>query len=233
VKIWYDTTVPENISLVENRGCAVWDQNGNGQWEDESGEGLISVCTDDPGTNDPDDGTIWKRSPLSLGDTVWMDDNKDGIWQPDREKGVDGVTVSLYADTDGSGDFTPDQDQFLKSVTTATRNGMPGYYLFADLDPGAYVVQIDPENFSSGVLKDYVTSPGEADPDNDQDNDDNGYEKSGHGVVSKAVTLDRDQESVRDGDTDPNSNRTVDFGFVKAESESTSEPEPMWPMKPF
>ncbi len=237
VNIWYDTTVPENMNLVENRGCAVWDQNGNGQWEDEAAESLISICTDDPGTLDPDDGTVWKRSPLRLGDTVWIDDNKDGIWQPDREKGVDGVKVSLYADTDGSRDFTPGADQFLKSVTTATRSGVQGYYLFEDLSPGSYIVQIAPENFSTGVLKEYVTSPGEADPDNNVDNDDNGYEKSGHGVVSRAITLDRDQESVNDGDTDPNTNRTLDFGFVKSESasesESESESQYIWPLKPF
>ncbi|MGE0084616.1 MAG: SdrD B-like domain-containing protein [Desulfococcaceae bacterium] len=227
VSIWYDTTVPENMNLVENRGCAVWDQNGNGQWEDEAAESLISVCTDDPGTLDPDDGTVWKRSPLSLGDTVWIDDNKDGIWQTDREKGVDGVKVSLYADADGNGDFTPGVDQFLKTMTTATRSGVQGYYLFEDLSPGSYIVQIAPESFSTGVLKEYVTSPGEADPDNNVDNDDNGYEKSGHGVVSRAITLDRDQESVNDGDTDPNTNRTVDFGFVKSESQY------IWPLKPF
>ncbi|MDM8517097.1 SdrD B-like domain-containing protein, partial [Desulfobacterales bacterium HSG16] len=226
VNVWYDTSVPANIIEIENQGCAVWDQNGDGDWTDEAAEGLKNICTDDPGTNTPGDGTIWKGCPLSVGDMVWLDENQDGIYQPDREKGFDGVIVNIYEDTDGNGLYTSNKDKLVKSVTTVTHNGNPGHYLFEELCPGSYIVQIAPENFDSGVLEGYASSPGSTDSDDDIDNDDNGYFISGHGVVSRAVTLSRDNEPANDGDTNPLSNRTVDFGFYEDLSS-------LFPVKPF
>ena len=78
---------------------------------------------------------------LSLGDTVWYDADNDGLFHPETESGIDGVVVRLYADSDGSGDYTPDEDAFLRETRTVTRDeGQAGTYVFADLPEGDYIV---------------------------------------------------------------------------------------------
>jgi hypothetical protein len=67
--------------------------------------------------------------PLAaIGDTVWLDEDRDGI-QDAGEPGFPGVTVNLY---DCSG---PD---VLVATTVTDANG---YYLFSDLLPGYYRVE--------------------------------------------------------------------------------------------
>jgi uncharacterized repeat protein (TIGR01451 family) len=216
VKIWYHTSVPDDISEAENQACGVWDRNGDGEWTDESASGL-KVCSDDPNTPSLGDPTLWQGTPcsLSLGNFVWEDADKDGIYQPDTEDGLDGVKVNLYRDSNSSGDFTPDSDEFVDTVTTFSVDGEPGYYRFDNLCRGDYIVQVAPENFDS-VLNGYSTSPSLTGPENDTDNDDNGFDMTGYGVVTAAIRLSAGDESVSDGDADPNTNMTVDFGFQPA-----------------
>jgi uncharacterized repeat protein (TIGR01451 family) len=149
-------------------------------------------------------------SELSVGDRVWLDENNNG--QLDGgELGISGVKVNLYADMDGNNQFSPGVDAF---VATATTNAS-GQYLFGDLMPGSYVVQVDAANFQTGAALDGLQSSNAsapADPDGNLDNDDNGAALAGHGVVSLAVSLLGGAEPTSDGD-DANSNRTVDFGF--------------------
>ncbi len=85
---------------------------------------------------------------------------------------------------------------------------------------GYYVIQILPSNFANGgALFGYTTSTGNGvmvDPDNDVNNDDNGFDPGlSLGIITKAVTLYSDQEPADDGDTDINTNLTVDFGFFR------------------
>ncbi len=71
---------------------------------------------------------IW----LWLGGYVWLDTNGNGV-QDAGETGVNGVTVELL---NSSGTA-------IATTTTANNpvGGAPGYYLFADLDPGTYSVR--------------------------------------------------------------------------------------------
>ncbi len=152
-------------------------------------------------------------NPLSLGDTVWFDANNNGFLDPD-EIGIPGVELTLYEDTDGSGDFTPGVDVPLANQTT---NG-DGLYLFTDLFPGNYLVQVDPANFEpGGALHEMVSSTAfetPPDPNDNVDGDDNGYPREGQGVVSLAINLSAGGEPA-DLDNDPNTNRTLDFGFTR------------------
>ena len=70
----------------------------------------------------------------ALGDTVWYDDDKDGI-QEAGEAGVEGVTVHLY---NCAGEL------LATTVTDAS-----GFYIFEDLNPGDYQVMFDnlPEGY--------------------------------------------------------------------------------------
>ena len=84
-------------------------------------------------TLDPDeDDLTWDAglAPLAtIGDRVWNDFNKNGV-QDTNEPGMRGVQVSLL---DGSGIF-------LQSTTT----DVDGLYLFENLLPGDYIIQVVP-----------------------------------------------------------------------------------------
>ena len=149
---------------------------------------------------------------LSLGDHVWADANDDGIFQP-SEQGLGGVKLNLFEDVNSDNEFTQGVDTLLGMTTT----GANGDYLFADLFPGKYLVQVDPTNFQSqGPLSGLRSSIGNdpaPDPDNNLNDDDNGKALAGAGVVSQAITLAGNSEPTNDGDANSNSNLTVDFGF--------------------
>ena len=143
---------------------------------------------------------------MTLGDTVWIDSNNNGKLDS-GEKGVAGVKLNLYADTNGDNVYTPGVDVFLATTNTDSQ----GKYSFTNLLPGSYVVQVDASNFTAGKalagLKSSTGNDPTPDPDDKIDNDDNGYALAGHGVVSKAVTL------LGSANAAANSNLTVDFGF--------------------
>lgn len=168
---------------------------------------------------------------LSLGDKVWIDRDDDGRFET-GEQAVAGVKLNLYEDTNLDNQYTPGVDQPLGMQVTDSS----GMYLFTDLFPGKYIVQVDPTNFSpTGPLEGLRSSLDGAsavDPDDDVDNDDNGTPMGGAGVVSQAIMLMGSGEPTNDGDTDSNSNRTVDFGFFgfdlvldKAVEQTTVAPE--------
>lgn len=152
--------------------------------------------------------------PLSLGNLVFQDDNNNGVRDP-GEAGLENVAMTLYED-DGDGVFEPGTAD---TVVTSTTSGVGGAYSFTNLRPGDYFVQIDDTNFNNGEpLFGYVSSTGNdpaPDPDADAtDNDDNGTDVAGQGIVSQAITLVSQGEPIDDGDTDPSTNFTVDFGVV-------------------
>ncbi|MGB0384481.1 MAG: SdrD B-like domain-containing protein, partial [Ardenticatenaceae bacterium] len=71
----------------------------------------------------------------AIGDFIWVDTDGDGMQDPE-EAGVPGVTVNLYDDPDGDGVY----DNLVGTTTTDDN----GNYLFDDLTPGAYVVEVVP-----------------------------------------------------------------------------------------
>ncbi|MEO2048959.1 MAG: SdrD B-like domain-containing protein [Pirellulales bacterium] len=149
---------------------------------------------------------------LSLGDHVWNDINNNGLHES-AEPGIAGVKLNLYEDTDNNNQYSQGVDQWLGMTTTDAQ----GDYLFENLFPGKYTVQVDPESFLPiGPLLGLRSSLGNqdaTDPDDNQNQDDNGHPLSSEGVWSSAVTLLGGTEPTNDGDTDANTNRTIDFGF--------------------
>ena len=74
---------------------------------------------------------------VTVGDTVWIDVDADGIQDASETTGVAGVTVVLYDSN---------------SVAVATQQtDSAGMYLFSDLDPGAYYVVFDPNTIPTGL----------------------------------------------------------------------------------
>jgi hypothetical protein len=85
-----------------------------------------AVTLESGDANDSVDAGIYQLA--SLGDFVWVDANLNGI-QDEDEEGISGVTVQLLAACDA-----------LTSIGSTTTDG-DGAYLFADLEPGTYVVK--------------------------------------------------------------------------------------------
>ena len=191
-----------------------------------------------PGTEPDNDGDgtngdlsidfgFW--TPVSLGNTVWFDNGDDaggttlanvnnGILDGD-EAGIEGVTVFLFRNT-------PSDPINTTPVATTTTNG-DGVYSFEGLQPGSWSVYLPPSNFAAGEpLENLISSTGNGvapDPDtggvNAPDNDDNGDAFDGgpeatNGIIALATGLAIGGEPITDGDTDPDSNLTIDFGII-------------------
>lgn len=152
-------------------------------------------------------------NPMSLGNLVFRDSNNNGTKEV-SEPGISGVSVQLYEDTDASGDYTDAVDNLVSTTTTDSS----GNYTFTDLLPGEYIALIPISQFANAQpLFGYISSldPASATlPNTDIDNDDNGASIAGVGVASSAITLASGAEPVTDGDSDTDSNLTLDLGFT-------------------
>ncbi len=150
------------------------------------------------------------RPSLSLGDVVWDDLNNNGI-KDGGENGVGGVRVKLFDATNTEVPVGPDgvlgtADDAPGGVLT----GGAGDYLFTNLLEGDYHVEIS--TLPAGYISSHDPASG-ATPNNDTNNDDNGTGTSNGTVVSNTISLSANAEPINDGDTDANTNRTVDFGI--------------------
>ncbi len=135
------------------------------------------------------DAGLWK--PSSLGDTVWLDADADGIQDP-GESGVSGIVVNLL---DGSGD--PVLDGAGAPITATT--DASGNYAFTGLVPGGYQVEFE-------VPTTYIFSPRDADGNglNGAANSD-ADESTG---LTAVVTLGNDEDNPR-----------IDAGLIPANPE--------------
>ena len=104
-------------------------------------------------SNPPSDATG------AIGDYIWNDADGDGVQDP-GEIGLGGITVTLYYDPDGNGVY--DTVYPLNGITTTDDSG---HYIFDDIPPGGYVVEVDPTNLPAG----WNPVP-TGDPDDDGDN---------------------------------------------------------------
>ncbi|MEO0595854.1 MAG: SdrD B-like domain-containing protein, partial [Chloroflexota bacterium] len=184
------------------------------------------------GTNNPSDNNsdltrdfgFFTGDVFSIGNRIWLDDGgttgtpNNGIQEGD-EAGIPNVLVELYRPGDTPGVDTP--------IATDTTDAN-GYYIFDGLPPGSYVVHLPNENWTAGTrpLDGYLSTV-DGTPDNDaQDNGINNPNPGANGISSGTVVLgggtpepSGEDESPTDGrgangETDDNSNLTVDFGFV-------------------
>lgn len=178
-----------------------------------SGSNFATVQTDDPDIAGASNPTLTPFSSLSLGNLVYQDNNRNGIFDA-GDAGINGVLLNIYLDN-GDGVLSALDGAPLTNTTTAGG----GIYSFT-VCPGNYIVEIAASNFlSGGALYNsgtpLISSPvgGAPDPDNDTNNDDNGDPVAGFGVASAAITLAYGAEPINDGDTDANTNLSLDFGF--------------------
>jgi hypothetical protein len=140
---------------------------------------------------------------LSIGNLLWLDADKDGRYDA-GETPLDNVVLVL-------------KDLAGNVIATQTTNAN-GNYLFNDVPPGSYVVEIVASNFGpGGPLFNYQMT--QLTGRNDVDNLNNGVAVSG-AVQSGVVVVGYNSEPTSESD-DPvggntNSNLTVDFGLYLA-----------------
>src|SRR5699024_5044967 len=161
-----------------------------------------SVFLDEDGQRDPTLDFGFVRERVSVGDYVWVDENRDGL-QDKTDTPIPGVVLVIV---DENGD--PVKDIYGNPVepTTTDENG---FYIFENLPiDKTYTVRIDREK-SAEALKDYVPT----------------LEEVGNDLSVDSSTWEATSEFMdENGKHDP----TLDFGFVKVEVPV----EPTEPTKP-
>jgi uncharacterized repeat protein (TIGR01451 family) len=151
-------------------------------------------------------------NPMSLGDVVFRDTNDNGL-KESGETGISSVVVQLHNDSNSNGTYDNGTDTLVGSTTT----NASGIYSFTDLLPGNYIAFIPQSQFAvSAPLFGFLPSSVVAgDPDTVVVNDDNnGATIAGIGVATAAITLASGTEPTNDGDTNVDSNLTLDFGMT-------------------
>lgn len=156
-------------------------------------------------------------SPMSIGNLVFLDRNNDGLFAG-ADTGIGNVDLQLFNDLGVIGTFEPGTDTAVtfgsNTATTSSSVGTLGQYSFTGLLPGNYMVVIPSSEFGTGQpLANHLSSPGVASVDTN--NADHGGVVGVNGV-SAAVVLSAAAEPINDGDTDANTNLTLDFGFVNS-----------------
>lgn len=151
--------------------------------------------------------------PLSIGSLVWNDADNDGKLGG-GELGIDNVPVTLYADGNNNGTFEAAFDPAVG--TQNTKSG--GQYLFTNLAPGSYFVEIAPlaGSKSSTGAPGQATGPYEPGIITFTDNEDHGTQ-AGAVIRSGLVNLQLGANPASTpifGDTTGAGNRnyTIDFG---------------------
>ncbi|MEZ4712135.1 MAG: SdrD B-like domain-containing protein [Caldilineaceae bacterium] len=162
---------------------------------------------------------------MSLGNRVWSDTGEGAFYNNGvfdiGEQGISGVVLNLL-----NSDLTPVLDA--GGAPRVETTDSLGYYLFDNLLPGEYVVQVAPSNFQAGgALFGLVSSqPTEANPNADADNNDHGIDDASpqvNGIYTGVIILaiesevrgEPDQGDTRGGfAADVNSNLTADLGFI-------------------
>ncbi|NOT38158.1 MAG: T9SS type A sorting domain-containing protein [Saprospiraceae bacterium] len=92
-------------------------------------------------------------APIEVGNSVWNDANSNGIQDP-GETGIDGVTVNLYRDENGSGTYNSGIDILI--ATAITNND--GKYYFRRNESGTTGIVSNGPGFVSGQNLDYFNN---------------------------------------------------------------------------
>ena len=145
---------------------------------------------------------------LTLGDLVFQDVDRNGIYNPPMDVVVPDGTVVVLHRADGS-----------VVASTTTTNGL---YSFSGLLPGDYYVEIPSSQFAaSGPLHEWTPTTAVSDPNTDVNNDSNALAGPGNSVVTNVITLNATFNPATRTATgsEPGgqglTNATLDLGLIK------------------
>ena len=162
---------------------------------------------------------------LSIGNLVWEDTNNDGL-NNNAEVGIGKVSVRLFKAK--LNETNPDNPFYFPDglpIQTTKTDSLTGKYLFQNLVPGFYMVEIDaPMSYGSSIGVN-GSPTGAYEPslnaNNDMNDNDDGTTITGQIIRTSFVELANFSEPQNDGDqtngttADKNSNLTIDFGLYK------------------
>jgi SdrD B-like domain len=159
-----------------------------------------------------------KQNCLSLGNLVWNDANNNGL-KDVTEIGIPNIQLAIF--NIGLDKQKNTADDIAAGTATTDANGK---YLFPNLTAGVYFVKITGglqagQTSSTGTGTNNFSPTGQYEPgaptDNNIDNNDDGTMMAGTPpmIMSDTIRLKFFDEPVTDGDSDRNSNLTVDFGL--------------------
>ncbi|NUQ38736.1 MAG: carboxypeptidase regulatory-like domain-containing protein [Caldilineales bacterium] len=113
-------------------------------------EAVVTLPTDSSVVDTVDFGYNWSGS---IGDFVWWDDNANGLQDETPPVGISNARVQLYFDANNDGVFRPlDGDFEIMRVFTDAN----GYYLFQNLPPGNYIVDVYEDSITTDGVRDVV-----------------------------------------------------------------------------
>ena len=138
----------------------------------------------------------------TIGDTVWLDGNGDGVVDA-NEPGFEGVSVVLLADLDGDGTFDD-----VVATTTTDENGN---YLFTGVPDGDYQVWV---NDADNVLREFNQI---SDPDGTLDN-------RNDVSVTGGITVDTADFGYAPPDADPDEGLIGDTVFLDYDGDGVADP---------
>lgn len=78
---------------------------------------------------------IYQNGNGAIGNYIWNDVNEDGIQNESSADGMNGIVVNLY-------DNANPNTIFSTTITANDVNGNPGYYLFDQIPPGDYFIEV-------------------------------------------------------------------------------------------
>ncbi len=186
--------------------------------ETEQGNLQDNTIIDENGDMTVDFGFFNPANPMSIGSTVFLDPNNNGLHEA-GEAGIPAVDLELWS-TGADGVIGGTDDIQVSSTTT---DGV-GDYIFDNLDQGNYFVLIP----TPPVANPFSSTP-TATTDNDVDGNDDGAQVGGIGtqVISPVVNLTAGAEvnntieteigvggTQDDALIETNGNMTIDFGFT-------------------
>ncbi|UFU02188.1 carboxypeptidase regulatory-like domain-containing protein [Ruania suaedae] len=144
-----------------------------------------------------DDVDFGYRGASAIGDTVWLDQDRDGELGPD-EQGLSGVDVTVtWAGPDGR--FGTGDEETFSTTTDAD-----GRYLVDHLPAGEYRVDVDTDTLAPGLAATYdedggLDSSSELTLGADEVHDSADFGYAGEGVVGDTVYLDLDGDGSQGG----------------------------------
>lgn len=176
---------------------------------------------------------------LTLGNRIFNDVNANGFLDAGdgASAGIANVTLTLFADTNNNGVYDEGVDLHIgfnnlgggagydpgidtpaapgTGTALTAKTDANGFYSFAGLAPGDYIVRVDAANFGAGQpLAGMTALLGAGDPDDNTDNDNNAQNFAGY-AATRAIRLDYGLETVA-GPTGTalDTNDTLDAGFT-------------------
>jgi hypothetical protein len=179
------------------------DQSGDHGDSDAPANGVVVITTSTVDDLSIDAGLV---QPLDVGNYLWFDSDADGV-QDANEPGIAGAVVELL---DLALNPATDMDG---NVVVSQTTGVDGKYVFSNLLPGSYIVQVTmPDGYRATINQ-------VADANTDDDSDSNILVSNGNAHQSGVVVLSVGGEPTDEKDEsatlpDSNSNLSVDFGFV-------------------